>query len=107
MKQKLEIIFKPTDQFRSNSVSVPAMHSLEPTYDKLLSLIDDALKDNFQLIVVYTKRGFHSRSNIFTNSTWNRLRRDLNADVRAGMVERRFGQYLGDGFTIYFNGGAQ
>ena len=103
MRQKLEIIIKPVSEFRQPSVKVPAMHSLEPNYDKLLSLIDDALKDNFETIVIYTKRGFFTRSNIFKNSTWTRLRRDLDADVKAGMIQRRFGQYLGDGFTIYFN----
>lgn len=101
--RKLEIIIKPTSEFRQPTLSVPAIHSLEPNYVKLLSLIDDALKDNFKTIVIYTNRGFCTRSNIFKNSTWNRLRRDLDADVRAGMVQREFGQYLGDGFTIYFN----
>lgn len=26
----------------------------------------------------------------------------INADVRAGMIQGTFGQYIGDGFTLYF-----
>lgn len=100
MKQKIEIVIKSVEQY--GKIEAQGIHSLEPSYSKILELIDEALKDNFETIYIYSKRGFSSRTNIFKNSTWNRLRRDLNADVRAGMIQRRFGQYLGDGFTIYF-----
>jgi hypothetical protein len=105
MKQKLEILIKPASEFRlRNDI---AIHSLEPSYEHLLGLVDDALKDNFGRIVIYTKRGFWSRSNIKSGmSTWSRLIRDLgdNADVRAGEVGYKHGNSDGSGFTIYFKG---
>lgn len=100
---KLEILFKPVSEFRNRNDI--ALHSLEPSYSKILSLIEDALKDQFPRIVVYTTRGFWSRSNIKNGmSTWARLIRDLgeDADVRAGEVGYKHGHSDGDGFTIYF-----
>jgi len=104
---KIEIVIKSVDQWQK--LNVVGIHSLEPSIQKIFSLIEDAEKDSFETIYIYTKRGFWSRSNIFASmSTWNQLRRAYgeNADVRAGQVCRRFGQCLGDGFTIYFRKGA-
>jgi hypothetical protein len=101
---KLEILIQPIENFR-NRHDV-AIHSLEPTYLELLDLIDQATKDNFPRIVIYTKRGFWTRANIkASQSTWSRLIRDLGpcADVRAGEVGFKHGTSEGAGFTIYFN----
>ncbi|MFN3454039.1 MAG: hypothetical protein ACK41T_03700 [Pseudobdellovibrio sp.] len=97
---KIEILLKPTSEF--GTLNNIAIHSLNPSYDKILQLIAEAEKDNFTQIVVYSDINFSSRTNIHNGmSTWSRLIRDLDADVRAGMIERKYGQVLGQGFTIY------
>lgn len=106
---KLEIMYKPIEQFgKRNDV---ALHSLDPSYDKLLELINDALKDMFPRIVIYSnKKNFGTISNIKNGaSTWCKLIRDLgeDADVRAGEVGFKHGHSDGDGFTIYFKGGSK
>lgn len=104
---KLEILIRPVSEFRTRNDI--ALHSLEPSYDKLLELCSQAEKDMFPRIVIYTKRGFASRTNIKNGmSTWSRLIRDYAfADVRAGEVGFKHGTSDGDGFTIYFENDLQ
>jgi hypothetical protein len=97
---KLEILIKDISEFRTrNDV---AIHLANPTYNELLGAVQVAERDLFPRIVIYVSGHKEVRmSNIFaSNSTWNKLRRDLG-DVRYGMIERRFGQVDGQGFTIY------
>lgn len=99
---KIEILIKTPAEF--NTRNDIALHSLEPSYNKLIELIEEAQKDNFPRIVIYTKRSFWTRSNIKNGkSTWSRLNRDLgeDADVRAGEVGYKHGRSDGDGFTLY------
>lgn len=104
---KLEILYKPTTEFGARSDV--AIHSLKPSYDKLLQLIDDALKESFSRIVVYVDDPYIMSSGRFNikagGSTWNRLRRDINGDVRCGEVGFSHGASEGDGFTLYIKGG--
>jgi len=103
---KLEILYRPIGEWTlRNDV---AIHVLEPSFDKLMQHIDDALKDSFPRIVVYVRNyGFQSgRFNIkASQSTWNKLRRTFEdvADVRCGEVGYKHGHSDGDGFEIYFN----
>jgi hypothetical protein len=103
-KTKLEILYKPTSEYGTRSDV--AIHALKPSYQELLGHIDTALKDMFPRIVVYCDTPnvcggpqFNIKASM---STWSRLRRDLEADVRCGEVGFRHGRSDGDGFTVYF-----
>ena len=99
---KLEILLKPLEQFGTrNDV---AIHLKNPSYSELIDSIEQAVKDMFPRIVVYSKISFWSRSNIKNGmSTWAKLIRDIDGDVRAGEVGFKHGRSDGDGFEIYLN----
>lgn len=103
MTTKLEILLRPKNEFKTRNDI--AIHVLNPNFDKILSAIKDALKDNFPRIVIYSDSGWMTRMNVKKNSTFTKLLKAFDgiADVRAGMIEYRFGQYQGDGFQLYFN----
>jgi len=98
---KLEILLKPADQWKTSTDI--AIHLKEPTYSEILDGIDTARKGMFPRVVIYSKVGFDSRSNIkHWNSTWSKLIKDFpDWDIRAGEVGFRHGTSDGDGFTIY------
>ena len=106
--EQLEILYKSATEFGTRTDV--ALHSLRPSYRKLLELIDNAMSDGFPRIVVYVDvcacwaPRFNCKASM---STWSRLMRDIDGDVQCGEVGFRHGRSDGDGFTIYFSGGAQ
>lgn len=97
---RIEILIRPKAEFRTRNDI--AIHALSPTYAELVDHVQQAEKNMFKLIVIYTDKG-ESMHNIFNgNSTWNKLRRDFG-DVRYGEVGYQHGRSLGGGFKIYLN----
>lgn len=98
-KIKIEIIIKGIEHYgKHNAIGI---HLKEPTVAELLDAINVAERDNFEIVYMYSARSFHQLTNICSGrSTWNRLL-DVYEDTRCGMITRRFGQCLGQGFTIY------
>lgn len=102
MKRKIEIIVKNIENYgKHNAIGI---HLKEPTVAELLDAVTVAERDGFEIIYMYSARSFFQLSNICSGrSTWNRLL-DVHEDTRCGMITRRFGQCLGQGFTIYLEG---
>lgn len=101
MTSKIEILIRPKSEYGTRSDV--AIHSQKPSVSKLCSHIDDALKNGFNRVVIYSNRK-DSMHNIFNGrSTWNQLIR-VYGDVRYGEVGFSYGRSVGDGFTIYMGG---
>lgn len=98
---RLDIILKPMDAMVK--IQDSAIYLTEPTDGEVFNAIETALKDNFKRIYIFTDKSWNEESDLDNGeSLWNQLQANINADVRAGMIQGKFGQYIGDGFTLYF-----
>lgn len=99
---KIQIMIRSKSEFRKRNDI--ALHSLDPSFDKIVELIQDAEKDLFPLIVIYIDKNLDQMSNLKGNSTLNRLRK-IFGDVRYGEVTANAGPRscwgIGTGFTLY------
>ena len=96
---KLQIMIRPVSEFRTRNEI--AIHVLEPTFNELIDCIEQAEKDMFPMIVLYSDKT--SFGSLKGNSLWNKLRK-VFSDVRYGEVTASVGPScwgIGTGFTLY------
>lgn len=98
---RIDILIRPKSEWgKRNDI---ALHSLEPSVNRIIDLVIEAEKDMFPRIVIYTDKNTDKMSDLGGNSTWNILRKTF-PDTRFGEVVDNAGRScwgIGTGFTIY------
>jgi len=94
---RLEILLRPAKEFGDrNDV---AIHVRADSVRDFIEYVDQADKDNFDLIVVYSD---NMNEDAFSGAAWGELKELLpDADIRLGQIQRQYGQVLGQGFTLF------